>query len=54
LAIAHWRPGSANLTPITEAACWSHRRRKFFELADLREAPLAIRAVRRIFAIFPD
>jgi transposase len=41
------RPG-----PITEAACWSHSRRKFFELADLRKAPLAIEAVRRIDAIF--
>jgi transposase len=38
--------------PITEAACWSHSRRKFFELADLRKAPLAIEAVRRIDAIF--
>jgi transposase len=38
--------------PITEAACWSHGRRKFFELADLRKAPLAIEAVRRIDAIF--
>jgi len=41
------RPG-----PITEAACWSHGRRNFFELADLRKAPLAIEAVRRIDAIF--
>jgi len=41
------RPG-----PITEAACWSHGRRKFFELADLRKAPLAIEAVTRIDAIF--
>jgi hypothetical protein len=41
------RPG-----PITEAACWSHGRRYFFELADLRKAPLAIDAVRRIDAIF--
>ena len=38
--------------PITEASCWSHGRRKFFELADLRKAPLAIEAVRRIDAIF--
>jgi transposase len=38
--------------PITEAACWSHSRRKFFELADLRKAPLAIEVVRRIDAIF--
>ena len=36
--------------PITEAACWSHSRRKFFELADLRKAPLAVEAVRRIDA----
>src|SRR3954463_14244381 len=41
------RPG-----PITEAACWGHARRKFFVLADLRHAPLAIEAVRRIDAIF--
>jgi transposase len=38
--------------PITEAACWSHSRRKFFELADLRKAPLAVEAVRRIDALF--
>jgi hypothetical protein len=38
--------------PITEAACWSHGRRHFFELADLRKAPLAVDAVRRIDAIF--
>src|SRR4051794_25065603 len=38
--------------PITEAACWSHSRRKFFELADLRKAPLAIEAVRRIDELF--
>jgi transposase len=38
--------------PITEAACWSHSRRKFFELADLRKAPLATEAVHRIDALF--
>jgi len=41
------RPG-----PVTEAACWSHGRRKFFVLADVAKAPLAIEAVRRIDAIF--
>jgi transposase len=41
------RPG-----PITEAACWAHGRRHFFELADLRKAPLAVEAVRRIDALF--
>ena len=44
---ARRRPG-----PITEALCWSHARRNFFELADLRKAPLAIDAVRSIDAIF--
>lgn len=33
---------------ITEAACWAHGRRKFFELAELQKAPVAIEAVRRI------
>jgi transposase len=38
--------------PVTEAACWSHGRRHFFEFADLRKAPLAIEAVRRIDELF--
>lgn len=38
--------------PITEAACWSHGRRKLFVLADVAKAPLAIEAVRRIDVIF--
>jgi transposase len=52
--------------PITEAACWSHSRRKFFELADLAKiakrkaqggkpafvSPMALEAVRRIDALF--
>jgi transposase len=38
--------------PITEAACWSHGRRKLFVLAEVAKAPLAIEAVRRIDAIF--
>ncbi|HEV2187002.1 MAG TPA: IS66 family transposase [Stellaceae bacterium] len=38
--------------PITEAACWSHGRRHFFEQADLRKAPLAVEAVQRIDDIF--
>jgi hypothetical protein len=54
------RPG-----PITEAACWSHGRRKFFVLADITRAaearsqqkqaavsPLAREAVRRIDLVF--
>ena len=40
------------LGPITEAACWAHGRRKFFALAELTKAPLALEAVRRIDAIF--
>jgi transposase len=38
--------------PITEAACWSHGRRKLFVLADTAKAPLALEAVRRIDDIF--
>jgi transposase len=52
--------------PILEAACWSHSRRKFFELADIEAAarrkakgktpqvisPLALEAVQRIDALF--
>jgi len=38
--------------PVTEAACWSHSRRKFFVLADVAKAPLALEAVRRIDALF--
>jgi transposase len=47
--------------PITEASCWAHGRRKFFELADVTAkaggklvviAPLAFEAVKRIDAIF--
>jgi transposase len=38
--------------PIAKAACWSHGRRHFFELADLRKAPLAVEAVRRIDELF--
>ena len=56
LYAAKRRPG-----PITEAACWAHGRRKFFELADVTAkargklkviAPLALEAVKRIDAIF--
>jgi transposase len=38
--------------PILEAACWSHARRKLYELAELKKAPIAIEAVRRIDALF--
>jgi len=38
--------------PIIEAACWSHGRRKFFDLAKLTKAPIAIAAVRRIDELF--
>jgi transposase len=48
--------------PITEAACWAHARRKFFELADVASkarnksstviSPIAFAAVRKFDAIF--
>jgi transposase len=37
---------------VLEAACWSHARRNFFELAELSRAPIAIEAVKRIDALF--
>jgi transposase len=44
---ARRRPG-----PIIEAACWSHWRRQFFDLAKLAKAPIAAEAVRRIDELF--
>jgi transposase len=38
--------------PIIEAACWAHARRKFFDLARLNQAPIAIEAVARVDALF--
>jgi transposase len=38
--------------PIAEAACWAHSRRKFYVLAEVARAPIALEAVRRIDAIF--
>jgi transposase len=38
--------------PIIEAVCWAHARRKFFDLARLNKAPIAIAAVERIDALF--
>jgi transposase len=38
--------------PLIEAACWSHARRKFYELAQLKQAPIAIEAVQQIDALF--
>jgi transposase len=46
-----YRPGR-EAGEIVEAACWAHARRKFFELADLKKAPMAIAAVKRIDALF--
>jgi transposase len=38
--------------PITEAMCWAHARRKFFDVARLNKAPIAMEAVKRIDALF--
>ena len=37
---------------ITAAMCWAHARRKFFDVARLNKAPIAIEAVERIDALF--
>lgn len=46
-----YKPGRAD-GPIVEAACWSHARRGFFELAELQKGPIASEAVQRIDALF--
>jgi transposase len=38
--------------PIVEAACWAHARRKFFDLARINKAPIAVKAVERIDVLF--
>ena len=58
---AVYKPGRKG-GPITEAACWAHGRRKFFELADIASkarnrkltviSPMALEAVHKIDAIF--
>jgi transposase len=55
--------GDRDPAPVSSALCWSHARRKFFELADIRGnvrkgkpahdiSPVALEAVTRIDAIF--
>ncbi len=41
------KPGS-----IVEVACWAHARRKFFDLARIMKAPIAMEAIERIDALF--
>jgi transposase len=38
--------------PIVEAACWAHGRRKFFDLARINKASIAVEAVERIDVLF--
>lgn len=45
-------PSYMTPAPIIELPCWSHARRKFYELATLKKAPIAIEAVRRIDELF--
>jgi transposase len=51
------------LGPVTQALCWAHARRQFFELADIAQnarrgrsataiSPIALEAVKRIDAVF--
>lgn len=38
--------------PIIEVGCWAHARRKFFEIARLKKAPIATEAVAKIDELF--
>jgi transposase len=46
------RPGVPAKAGIIEVACWAHARRKYFDLARLKKAPIAIEAVKRIDQLF--
>jgi len=46
---ANRKPG-----PIVEVACWARARRKFFDLARLTRAPIAVEAVERIRLLFEE
>jgi hypothetical protein len=37
---------------VTEAACWAHARRKFVDLHDLHQSPVAAEALDRIGALY--
>ena len=38
--------------PVIKAACWSHGRREFFDLARLGKSPISAEIVRRIDEVF--
>jgi hypothetical protein len=38
--------------PLTEAACWAHARRKYFEIYDSTASPIAFEALERIAALY--
>jgi len=44
---ANRKPG-----PIVEAPCWAHARRKFFDLARINQAPIAMETVKRFDDLF--
>jgi hypothetical protein len=53
LALIEWPPMMpSGGPPRSSAACWSHGRRKLFDLAVLSKSPIAAEAVRRIDGLF--
>ena len=38
--------------PLTEAACWAHARRRYFEIYDSTASPIALEALERIGALY--
>ena len=38
--------------PIIEVGCWAHARRKFFEIARLKKAPIVSEAIEKIDVLF--
>ncbi|WP_159993661.1 transposase [Roseomonas sp. 18066] len=45
-------PPAANAGPALLATCWSHVRRRFYDLAQSKAAPIAEETLRRVAALY--
>ena len=46
------RPRPGGEPPLIEVACWSHARRKFYDVHHATASPIALEALQRIAALF--
>ena len=47
-----YKPDQNNKVHILEAACWAHVRRKFYDVKEAQNSPIAIAALKRIGALY--